>query len=105
MVAWIIGIITWIIASIIWIIIGAVAGFVISAVIFLLGPGLEEEYPMHPLVKPVIQTILYIGCGLLLLTFGGYPIVVGYILGCFSFVNGLLIDVKPFLKKTLLPEE
>ena len=71
-------------------------------VIFLLGPKLEEEYPKHPQVKPIIQTILFIGFAWLLLVFGPYSIIAGYILGGISFMNGLLIDVKPFFKKTLL---
>ena len=91
--------------SIIGIIIGTVLGFVFSIMIFLLGQGLEEEYPRHPLVKPVSQTILYIGCGLLLLSFGGYSFVFGYIIGCLIFMKGLLYDVKPFLKKMGLKEE
>jgi len=99
MAAWILGIITWIIGVVIGLTIGAVLGFILSVMIFLLGRGLEEEYPRHPLIKSVIQAILYLGGALLLLVFGGYSFVVGYIFGCFSFMEGLFYDVKTLLKK------
>jgi hypothetical protein len=105
MVAWIVKIITWIIWNILWIIIGAIWGFVLSMIIFLLIKGLENELPRNPLVIRIAQTILYILGVLLLLKFGSYPYLVGYLLGCFSFSNGLFFDVKPFLRKTFLHEE
>ena len=99
MVAWILGILTWIVGVIIGLIGGAVVGYIITVLIYLLGRGLEEEYPRYPLVKSAIQIILYIGGALLLLAFGGYSFVVGYVFGCFSFMEGLFFDVKTRLKK------
>lgn len=101
MVNWILKIISWSI----WIIIGAILGFAFSVIIFLLGKGLAEEYPRSRLTVTILQAVLYILGGMTLLKFGGFPFLIGYILGCFSFTQGLLFDVRPYLLKTFLHEE
>jgi hypothetical protein len=105
MINWILKIIAWLIWIVIWIIIGTIWGFVFSVIIFLIGKGLEEEFPWSPSAITFWQAVLYFLGGLVLFKFGEFPFIVGYILGCFSFTKGLLFDVKPFLLKTFLHEE
>jgi hypothetical protein len=99
MIDWLVRFFAWIISMVIGIVIGAVLGYAISILIFLLGRGLAAEYPRQPNLKIIMQTVLYIGCGWLLLAFGGYSFLIGFIVGCFSFMNGWFFDVRPLLLK------